>query len=163
MIAALALLPPEVCFVVCGSGSLEEHIHEQVKKLKLESRVCFMGFVDPKNLPRLLKSSDVFIRPSYTEGLGNAFLEAMAARVITVGTNEGGIPDFLTDHGTGFVVETGKPESIQNVIEKIRSIDSDKRQDILNRAEIMVRERYNWASIAQKMNDLFQSISRCAK
>jgi glycosyltransferase involved in cell wall biosynthesis len=159
VIDALALLPEEVCFVVCGSGSLESNLHEQVTRLGLGARVKFMGFVEPRELPQIMKASDAFIRASLTEGLGTAFLEAMAAGILTVGTNVGGIPDFLTDGKTGFFVDVENPESIKATVEKIMKLDLDAKSKIKNQAETMIRERYNWEHVARDMESLFNTLT----
>lgn len=160
IIDALALLPAHVCLVICGSGSLEEDLRKKVDLHGLGSRVRFLGFIDPQHLPVLLQSSDVFIRPSLSEGLGNAFLEAMAARVITVGTNVGGIPDFLTDGKTGFIVEKEDPQSIASVIRRIESLPEDTKETIRNSAEALIRNEYDWDTITTAMRKLFEKISR---
>ncbi len=158
VINALSKLSPEVCFVVCGSGSLEASVKAQVAALGLMNRVKFMGFVDPGELPLLMKSCDIFIRPSLTEGLGNAFLEGMAARMIVVGTPAGGIPDFLTDGETGFMVGIEDPESIARTVKKIQSLDTDTKEKILNRAEEMVRTRYDWNVVTKDVEVIFSEL-----
>ncbi len=158
VISALALLPPHVCFVVCGSGSLQDTLKSQVQALGLQNRVQFMGFVDPKELPLLMQASDIFIRPSLSEGLGNAFLEAMASQIITVGTNAGGIPDFLTDGETGFVVEAENPQSIADTILKIEALGNDSKETILKRAKALVLAKYNWDVVTKDMQDLFNDV-----
>jgi glycosyltransferase involved in cell wall biosynthesis len=156
VVAALAMTDPSVCFVICGTGSLEEGIRVQVRELGLESRVRFMGFVKHDVLPKLLKASDAFIRPSLTEGLGNAFLEGMATRRPVIGTPVGGIPDFLFDGKTGFVCEPKDPESIARAVERIRALSITERERILDEAERMVREIYNWEPIAARMEALMK-------
>lgn len=158
IIGALGLLPSHVCFVVCGSGSLEPVLIEQIKQLGLQERVKFMGFVDPKELPLLMKASDVFIRPSLSEGLGNAFLEAMAARMIVIGTNAGGIPDFLTQGKTGFIVGIEEKESIKDAVLQIETLPDAEKERILNQAEALVRQKYNWDIITSDMEALFNSL-----
>lgn len=158
VVSALALLPRHVCFVVCGSGSLQETITAQVSSLGLQDRVKFMGFVDPKELPLLMKASDIFIRPSLSEGLGNAFLEAMATGMITVGTNAGGIPDFLRDGETGFLVEIENPKSIADTILKIEKLESETKEAILKRAKDLVLEKYNWDVVTKDMRSMFKDI-----
>ena len=158
VIASLKNLPSHVCFVVCGSGSLETKLKSQVTELGLSKRVLFLGFVDPSELPLLMKASDVFIRPSLTEGLGNAFLEAMAARLVTIGTNAGGIPDFLRDGENGFMVEIQQPSSIVEVIQRIDALDSAALESIRDRAESMVRQQYNWDIVAKDMESLFNEV-----
>ncbi len=159
VIEALALLPDTVCFVICGSGSLEGELRTLVEKYNLQQRVKFMGFVDPSELPLLMKASDIFIRPSLTEGLGNAFLEAMAARMVVIGTAAGGIPDFLTDGETGFVVGIEDPDSIRSTVLKVISLDAHAKEDLLHRAEEMVRERYEWNCISREMETLFNALA----
>jgi glycosyltransferase involved in cell wall biosynthesis len=160
VVDALALSHPDVCFVICGSGSLESDIREQVKRLGLEARVKFMGFMDPKELPLLLKASDAFIRPSLSEGLGNAFLEAMAARIPTIGTNAGGIPDFLEDGATGFMVGIEDPASIAKAVERIRALPHDEKEAILARAKALVIEQYNWEVISRDMESMFNTLTQ---
>jgi glycosyltransferase involved in cell wall biosynthesis len=163
VVSALTKLPENVCFVICGSGFLEAKIRQQVKDLGLESRVKFMGFVDPSELPILMKSSDIFIRPSLTEGLGNAFLEAMAARVAVIGTPAGGIPDFLTDGETGFMVEIENPESIAVAVTRIQALDAERKREMFDRAEAMVREKYNWEVVSTQMEEMFNGVIEYAK
>ncbi len=155
VIAALPLLPDHVCFVVCGSGSLDAELRAHVQRLGLERRVQFMGFVDPKELPLLMKSSDIFIRPSLSEGLGNAFLEAMAAGLVTVGTNAGGIPDFLSDGETGFIVAAENPKSIAATIRKIQELDAQTKERVRACARVLVCEKYNWEVVSRDMGSLF--------
>jgi glycosyltransferase involved in cell wall biosynthesis len=159
VISALTQLPPQVCFVVCGSGKLEAEIKERVLQLGVASRVTFMGFVDPKELPRIMKASDAFIRPSLTEGLGNAFLEAMAARIPVIGTNAGGIPDFLKDGETGFMVEIKNPASVVKGVERVMALTAAQKKELLDRAEQAVRARYDWNLVSKEMEILFNKLA----
>jgi glycosyltransferase involved in cell wall biosynthesis len=158
VVSALAVLPPHVCFVVCGSGSLQESIQSQVAAQGLQNRVKFMGFIDPKELPLLMRASDIFIRPSLSEGLGNAFLEAMASGLVTVGTNAGGIPDFLTDGETGFLVEIENPQSIVDTVLKTESLHESTKEAIVARAKALVLEKYNWDVVTKDIRSLFKDI-----
>ena len=161
MINALPSLPSYVCFVICGSGALEPLLRARVSELGLDKRVRFMGFVNPDALPLLMKASNLFIRPSLSEGLGNAFLEAMATRILVIGTNAGGIPDFLTDNETGFVVEIGNPESIVRVVNNILCLDNATKEKIIEKAYMMVIKKYNWDLVSSNMEQMFHKISLC--
>ncbi len=160
IIGALQLLPKKTCLVICGSGSLENELRKKVKTLELGSRVRFLGFVQIEKLPKLLKASDVFIRPSLTEGLGNAFLEAMAAEILTIGTPVGGIPDFLKDTVTGFMCEPEDVESIANVISKALAYPSERKKHMQKNAKDMVLEVYDWEKIVNSMQDLFNKLNK---
>lgn len=163
VINALPLLPPHVCFVICGSGSLENILKARVAELGMTSRVRFMGFIDPRKLPVLMKASDIFIRPSISEGLGNAFLEAMAARILVIGTQVGGIPDFLTDTETGFMVDIKNPESIAIVVKNILHLDTTTKEKIIDKACAMIVEKYNWDLVSSNMEQMFNEVSLCTQ
>ncbi|HEU4677813.1 MAG TPA: glycosyltransferase family 4 protein [Candidatus Paceibacterota bacterium] len=158
VLMALSELPPHVCFVICGSGSLEQGLREYVREHDLSKRVRFMGFVEPAKLPLILRATDAFIRPSLSEGLGNAFLEAMSVRLPVIGTNAGGIPDFLKDRETGFVVEIGSPVSIREKVLELMALHPSEKEAILKRAEALVRERYDWDLVAHSMEMLFKEV-----
>lgn len=156
------LLMPEVCFVICGSGSLEEKLRAQVQTLGLMNRVKFLGFVKITDLPKLFKSSDAFIRPSLSEGLGNAFLEALSTRLPTIGTPVGGIPDFLIEGETGFLCEPHNPESIARAVSRIRSLPHAAREQIAETGYQRVLSTYNWDRIAASMRLFFEEVTRHA-
>ena len=159
VISALSLLPDHFCFVVCGSGSLERELKNQVVGRGLNTRVKFMGFVDPLLLPRLMQSADIFIRPSLSEGLGNAFLEAMAARLLVIGTSVGGIPDFLEDGETGFFASPRNPQSIVDIISRIETLSSIERRAIVERARTLTMTTYSWDIISEQMRNIFNRLT----
>ena len=161
IIAALKFLPEKVKLLIVGIGELEESL-----KSKVQNRVQFVGFVQPEKLPEYLWASDIFVRPSLSEGLGNSFIEAMAAGLPIIGTPVGGIPDFLfppessrlnLESGKRFnLVPTGlfcEPNNPQSIAEKVKLLLSDNslREKIIGNAQKLVAEKYDWDLIAEKM------------
>ena len=57
----------------------------------------------------LVKSADLFVMSSVTEGLGSAVLDAMAMGLAVVGTRAGGIPEAVVHGETGLLVPPGEP------------------------------------------------------
>jgi len=157
-ISALKILPEKVCFAICGFGSLKEQLKKQVKELGLEHRVKFLGMVSHENLPKILKASDIFIRPSLTEGLGSSFLEAMAAGPIVVGTLVGGISDFLKEGITGFVCQPENPKSIAAAVTKIMFLNNLELVKVRANALDLVKKEYNWDFVSKKMEDIFNQL-----
>jgi glycosyltransferase involved in cell wall biosynthesis len=154
IIAALALLPQNYKLLILGTGADEQALRNQVQSLKLESRVIFKGFISHDLLPEYLQASEIFIRPSRTEGLGNSFLEAMAVGIPVIATPVGGIPDFLTDGQTGLFCEVDNPQSIAQKVEKLTK-DKESRDYIVTNARTMVTEDYDWRHVAAEMKDVF--------
>ena len=157
IIDAMLYLPENIRLVIIGRGELEEKLKLKTKNLKLQDRVLFLGNVPNEQVPEYLAISDAFVRPSLSEGLGNSFLEAMAAGVPIIGTNVGGIPDFLTDAKTGLFCEVGSPRSIADKV-KLLLTDDDLRQKVVANAKKLVAEKYDWSLTAVKMAGIFDKI-----
>lgn len=157
LIQSLALLPSHTHLIIAGSGRLEGELKVAAEKSGLRDRVHFVGDVAHSALPHYLAVADVFCRPSLSEGLGTAFLEAMAAGVPVVATPVGGIPDFLTDGETGLVC---RQQNQSDIAAKIRRIfdDSDFAEHIRLHARNLVVEHYNWDSIAKSLGALMKGM-----
>ena len=142
--------------LVLGDGGLRKKLEKLATSLNIENRIRFLGNAPYEQVYEYLSQASVFVRPSLSEGLGNAFLEAMAMKVPVIGTNVGGIPDFLENGVTGWFCEVKNPKSIA---EKINYILDEKNKDtvsaVVNRAKIMADEKYNWESISEKMKNIF--------
>lgn len=158
VIRAVALLPSKVKFVVFGVGPDEEMLRKLTKDLNIEDRVFFKGQIEHSIMPKYLKACDAFIRPSRSEGMGNSFVEAMAAELPVIATQEGGIADFLFDskinpdkETTGWAVGVDSPEQIKDVVEEIMN-NPDKVKEVATEAKAMAIEKYDWDLIANKMD-----------
>ncbi len=178
LIESLRYLPGTIKLLICGTGQLESVLRLNAKRYTLNARVHFLGHISHEQLPQYLWISDVFCRPSLSEGMGSAFLEAMVAGVPVVATPVGGIPDFLfsplpdspeakslsaylhelADKGderiTGLFCEVNNPKSIADKIQLLLS-DAELRARIVANAEKMVREKYGWDVVAMKMKEVF--------
>ncbi len=154
VIKAVSQFPEKYKFLILGVGPDKGELLNQVNNLKLQDRIIFKGFVPHDVLPEYLQASDVFIRPSRTEGLGNSFIEAMAAGIPVIATPVGGIPDFLVDGETGLFCEVDNPESIVQKAEKLIE-DKELREYIVKNAQKMVKDKYDWKSVAEKMEKIF--------
>lgn len=154
IISALTYLPANVKLLILGQGDEEDNLRALTVDLKVAERVKFLGYVAHAEMPSYLAIADVFVRPSLSEGLGNSFLEAMAAGLPVIGTRVGGIPDFLNDGETGLFCEVSNPKSIAQKVDKLLK-DRESREYIVNKARKLVRQRYNWHEIAKDMEVLF--------
>lgn len=158
-IAALARLPDNVKFIVLGVGPLENELKRQAHKLHVETRVQFVGQIEHRELPKYLKACDIFIRPSRSEGMGNSFIEAMAAGLPVIATQEGGIADFLFDEKknpdtpvTGFAVEKNDPDDIARQVKYVMN-HPEKVRAVVATARTLVKEKYDWDLIARTMRE----------
>jgi glycosyltransferase involved in cell wall biosynthesis len=93
---------PDTRFLVVGEGELRDQLERQIHDLGLDRHVVLAGF--RSDVLGLVKSFDLFVMSSITEGLGSAILEAMACSRAVVATRAGGIPEAVDDEVTGVIV-----------------------------------------------------------
>jgi glycosyltransferase involved in cell wall biosynthesis len=164
VIKALALLPDSIRFQILGSGPEEASLRALVHDRGLESRVEFKGHIDRSEMSRYLHAADIFIRPSRSEGFGISFVEAMAAELPVIATQEGGIADFLFDakrdpdkSTTGWAVDKDSPEQIAEAVRDILEHPEQVARVQVN-AKRLALEKYDWNLIAEKMKAVFDRV-----
>jgi len=157
VISALPLLPPNVHFLIYGGGPDREMLEIQAKELGVSERTHFKGLIDHKDMPQMLHACDIFIRPSRSEGMGNSFVEAMAAHLPVIATQEGGIADFLFDanrnpdkQATGWAVDKNAPKQIADAVQDIVA-NPEKVMRVTKTAYEMAVTKYDWNLIASDM------------
>tara|TARA_B100002051_G_scaffold276730_2_gene327298 strand:+ start:1747 stop:2958 length:1212 start_codon:yes stop_codon:yes gene_type:complete len=157
VISSLVHLPENVKFVVFGTGPDNDMLKALAAKLNVSDRVLFFGQIEHSVMPLYLKACNIFIRPSRSEGMGNSFVEAMAAGLPVIATQEGGIADFLFDEEvnpdqdtTGWAVPKDNPKEISKAVMKILS-NPEKVDKVTIYAKTMVMKKYDWDIIAGDM------------
>ncbi len=160
IIRSLKLLPESFGLVVLGNGPKCSELRQLVHELKLESRVRLEGEEIPNTkIAGYLQASDIFIRPSRSEGMGNSFIEAMATGLPVIATQEGGIADFLFDakrnpdkETTGWAVDKDSPEQIVEAVQDILA-HPEQVARVKATAKKLVSEQYDWNLIAKNMRE----------
>ena len=137
--------------VVAGVGKLRTKLQALAADIGVAHRVHFIGHVSHRDLPAYLQLADVFVRPSRSEGLGSAFLEAMAAGLPGIATPAGGLPDFLKDRETGIFCAVNNPKDLASKIELVLH-DEPLRQRLIENGRRLVRSGYEWDKVAREMN-----------
>ncbi len=158
VIRALALLPESIHFFMLGDGPKIVELQKLAEEYKVSKRIHFHPYVPLTEIPNYLKACDIFIRPSRSEGMGNSFIEAMAAELPVIATQEGGISDFLFDakrnpnkESTGWAVDKDSPEQIAEAVQYIIAHPKDVEK-VVATAKHMVLENYDWDDIAKRVS-----------
>ncbi len=154
VIRTMKHLPHNVSFINFGFGPELETLKALAKAEGVSERVRLEPHPGVPELPKYLQASDMFIRPSRSEGFGISFVEAMAAGLPVIATQEGGIADFLFDAKrnpdkptTGWAVDKDSPEQIAKAVKDILAHPADTAL-VVDNARRMVFEKYDWNDIA---------------
>jgi len=128
--------------VFVGDGPLKHLIPEKLSKEQLESHVTIENWIPHENLPQIYNTLKLLIIPSYTEGLPNVMLEAMACGTPVLATSVGAIRDIIKDGETGFILEYNTPKCIAKNI--TRALTDPNLENIALSAKDLVEREYTF-------------------
>lgn len=142
---------PSLKVLIVGSGELEHEYKEQVKRMKLEKQVKFLGF--RKDVVELMNLADIGVSTSKQEGLPVNIMEAMATGLPLVVTDCRGNRDLVTNNQNGYIVGLDDIEKFADSIE-ILYRSEEKRKKIGN-ANLKKIQNYSINRILEKMKNIY--------
>jgi len=119
---------PHVSLRFCGDGTKLNTLKKQIHKTE---SVFFTGYIDNKNKIREYSNAQVFILPSYHEGLPNSIVEAMSFGLPVITTSVGGIPDIFIDGVNGILLKELNQTTIFNALEHYITNIGDRKDTAL--------------------------------
>lgn len=127
-------------------------------ELGISDKTVFMGHMDSEQLAMLYRASDVFVLPSYNEGMSNSLLEAMASGLACVATDVGGHAEVIESGEDGVLVA---PRSVTELENALSSVCSDPH--LVSQYGVNARQRAlqlgSYAENAKRLYDLLKSYS----
>lgn len=146
---------PDVGFVLFGDGPLKQDLERQLEDLGLVGRFILAGFRN--DVDQFLPHADLVTLPSFTEGLPNVALEALAAAVPVVATAVGGTPEVVHDGVSGFLVPPGNPPALaQRILDALRDENHRKLMGLRGRKHL--EEHFTFQSQSAAYQQLFHRL-----
>ena len=103
------------------------------------------------------QSADIFIYPSFHEGVPMAVLEAMSAGLPVIATRVGGLPDVVQDRLTGILIDPGQPQQLAAAILALVN-QADLRLAMGAAGRRLAEERYSLESHVHQLVDIYQKV-----
>lgn len=140
-------------FVLCGTGTLLQHCVGECNKI-LGSNFEYKGVVSGDEKNAIIRDADLFILPSYFEGLPMALLETMAAGVVPIVTNVGSMRAIIKHGVNGLHVEK---QNSNDLYEKLKYILSNPNQyqKMSNNAQNTIKAGYDIEKYIMKLNEIY--------
>jgi glycosyltransferase involved in cell wall biosynthesis len=150
---------PDVRIVVAGSGSNRPTLESQVRSLRLQDSVVFTGRYEHANLPRMLRTAQVYVSTSLSDaGIAASTAEAMSSGLPVVITDTGENREWVTEGETGFIVPPRDPRALaQRVIRLLE--DASLRAAMGSRARETIVARNDYVREMQKVDDLYVELA----
>jgi glycosyltransferase involved in cell wall biosynthesis len=144
---------PDARFIILGEGELRETLEAQIASLGLDRHVHLPGF--RQDVIGLMKSFDVFVMSSVTEGLGSAILEAMTCERAVVASDTGGIPEAVEENVTGLLVPPRDEKALATAIVTLLR-DPDRRRRFGQAGRMRVVEEFSVEHLIAGTVDVYE-------
>jgi glycosyltransferase involved in cell wall biosynthesis len=150
VIAALPSLP-EARLLLVGTGADRDKLHALAARLGVAGRVHFLGSLDHTLLPVVLSAADAMVLPSSSEGLANAWVEALACGCPLVITEAGGARELVTRPEAGRIVARD-PMAIAEAVKALLAEPPDRD------AVAAMAERFSWPAHAEALDRIYSAV-----
>ena len=154
--AGLAGRYPEYTLTIYGEGELREHLQKLIASLGLEEKVFLPGVV-PDVAERIEKAA-LFLLVSYSEGVSNALIEALALGLPVIATDvpSGGTQELIRHGENGLIIPPGDEEALKAAMERLLS-DGEYAERLGEQAH-KIQERLAPERVNRQWQEYFESI-----
>ncbi len=142
--------------LLVGDGPQRAELEEQSRRLGVDGRVTFAGFVDRRRVPDVLRHSDVLVLPSVYEELGSSLLEAMWTGTPIVASRTGGIPDVVEDGTSALLVEPRDAAGFARAVTAVLR-DESLAQRLREGAHARAAA-YDWEKLSSRVLDVYERV-----
>jgi len=158
LVEALATLPTELQarlrLNIGGNGELER-LRERVRSAGCVADIRILGWIDATAREELLAQTDIFVLPSYNEGLPMALLEAMARGLPVISTFAGGIPELVRNEEHGLLVAAGDKVALADAVSRL-ALAPALRSRMGAAARRRVQTQFSPAATLARLNDVYR-------
>lgn len=141
---------------IIGRGDFEPDLRALSKKLNIEEKTIFYGFVSDSEKVRILSEVDLVVNTSAKEGWGITNIEANAVGTPVVCANVPGLRDSIKNNESGLLYEYGNIDDLVNKIEQI--IQNPELQKMLSDGAVRWANSFSWDKSADEMMNLLNQV-----
>ena len=132
--------------------------HPQVRELLGEAagRVQLLDWLPAESLQAVYDAHGVFLFPSFFEGFGKAFLEAMSRGLVVVASDVGGAHDVITSGHDGFLAPAGEVERLVSIVRTL--MNHPEQAALISSAAVQSASRYRWSRVAEETAEFYRRL-----
>lgn len=147
---------PNVKFTLAGDGDIDG-VTAVIERENMKEYASVPGWQNKSQKEELLSKADIFILPSYNEGLPISLLEAMAYGVAPIVTKVGGIPEVVNNGSNGLLIEPGDVDGLKRALYVLIKNEA-LRQNISNNAFNAIKDNYSEMAFSQNLLSLYEAV-----
>jgi glycogen synthase len=145
-------------FVVAGTGTAEQELKRQARRLRLTRNGTFLGWIGDDMLHSLYRIADLCIVPSIYEPFGLVALEAMASGCLCVVADTGGLREVVPEDGTvGHRFPSRDADALGEIVEQVLGDDEARTRAVAAAREHVLQ--FDWAEVARETEVLYRELA----
>ncbi len=152
---------PNANLVICGSGVDENEIKRNAEASTASSAIHFPGLIAPSAVRDYMQAADLFVLPSYNEGMPNAVMEAMACGLPVVCTTVGGLPAAIGDSRGARLVAPEQVAPLERALAEILA-DESLRSEMSSAARQTAIEQFDLRNSATRILEYLSRVASTA-
>jgi len=131
-----------VAVLIVGKGNYLQTLKTKAKTIQ-KAKILFLGEKNDKEIREILSVSDLFVNPSYSEGLPTNVLEAGAMGLPIIATDVGGTSEIITNNKNGLLIKPGDVKTLQKNIKQLLG-NTKLSNQFGKRSREKVEKLFNW-------------------
>ena len=155
--AELALRGHELTLTLVGDGLLRDDLTRLAEVLGIHDRVTFLGNVGQSVIHQHYTAADLFVLPSFAEGVPVVLMEAMAARCPVISTRIAGISELIEHATHGLLVAPGRPDLLADAMEQLL-LNPRAAERTASAALEKIRRDFNLETIIPQLAHIFRRV-----
>ncbi|PKL51075.1 MAG: hypothetical protein CVV39_00585 [Planctomycetes bacterium HGW-Planctomycetes-1] len=147
---------PNIRLLFAGTGRLKSELEKQTMELNCKNSIYFLDRVN--NMPEFYSMIDAFVLPSLAEGLPRTLIEAMAAGVLCIASDVGGIPEILDNGRLGFLVQAENSDELADMMQKAINLPLQKKEAIITDAKEYIKTNYSHNVMIKRIENIYDTL-----
>lgn len=148
---------PEVKLLIVGDGPYRANLENLAYQTDCASSILFLGQKNQNEVIDVLSATDIFVNPSYSEGLGISVMEAASIGLPIIATDVGGTREIITTDKTGILIKARDVGQLVEELCRLRA-NAELRKKLGGNARILAERKFNWDKITGEYIKLYTSL-----
>lgn len=142
-----------VRLTLVGDGKIRKYVENFIIKNRLNEIIKIKGWLSSKQIEKQLRKSNIFILPSWKEGMPNALIEALAAGLPVITTSVGVICDYLVNDSSAIIIKPKKVNNITKSLEKLIN-DYNLRRKLSKKGFLVAKTNFSTETSLKKLSKI---------
>ena len=152
--AAKSLQNNNIKIMLYGDGEIEQ-VQKLIDKNNLNNKIKIGGWIKGDDIDKAYNKADIFILPSYNEGLPMSVLEAMSYGLPVISTPVGGTPEAVEDGVNGFLIQPGDYKTLAEKIDLLAN-NKELREQMGVESYKIAKEKFDINVIIKQLREIYQ-------